>query len=189
MTRRSHRIASLCTLVAAVASCGEPTAPSSSALITPETTAIANGRASTVTADVEAVLVKISSPVLNGMTVDRYSFIAVRRGDVVQGYFYLYQIRIVDGAEQAVVIASGPMVCASVTSNKAKVGGRVDYTTFPEGIPKGSEITWSVTDNSPKRKTPDTGSIPLGNNARAYCELGLPYPERPLERGFIRVGS
>ena len=138
-------------------------------------------------AHVHAIHVRITNMVFNATNVDEYNFNAVRHDDDVNGQFQFYQTRVISGVEQAVVIASGPIVCLDVTDNRARVGGRVDYTTFPEGIPMGSEITWSVTDNGKSARADDTASEPLGNNARAYCELGLPYAEHPVERGKIQV--
>ena len=125
--------------------------------------------------------------VLGTTVVDQYTFHVKGEGDDVKGQFFLYQVRIIEGVEEAVVIASGPAECAQVNGNKAKVGFRVDYTTFPEGIPMGSELTWSVTDNGKSARADDGASQPLGNNARAYCALGLPYVEHPVERGKVQV--
>jgi hypothetical protein len=125
--------------------------------------------------------------VLNTTVVDEYTFHAVRHGDDINGEFHLLQRRVINGVEEAVVIASGRIECLTVAENRARVGGRVTMTTFPEGIPMGSEITWSVTDNGKNAKADDSASQPLGNNARAYCALGLPYPEQPVERGKVQV--
>jgi hypothetical protein len=137
--------------------------------------------------DVHAIHVRISNMVFGTTVVDEYTVHVIGVGDDVKGQFFLYQLRIVEGVEQAVIIASGPAECSQVDGNKAKVGFRVDYTTFPEGIPRGSELTWSVTDNGKSARADDTASQPLGNDARAYCALGLPYAEHPVERGKIQV--
>src|SRR5206468_2741188 len=92
-----------------------------------------------------AIHVRITNMAFNTTIVDQYSFNAMQHKDSVKGEFRFYQIRIIAGVEEAVVIASGPIVCLDVTGNRARVGGRVESTTFPEGIPVGSEVTWSVT--------------------------------------------
>ena len=138
-------------------------------------------------ADAHAIHVRISNMVVGATIVDQYSFHAMQVNDDVKGSFFLYQTRIIDGEEVAVVIASGPAVCVEVNGNKAKVGAEVTYTTFPQGIPIGSELTWSITDNGKSAHSDDSASQPLGNNARAYCALGLPYAETPVERGKIQV--
>lgn len=179
-TARTFGVAAL---ACALAGCSEPTAPTSSLVAGP---AIASAKPD-VHLDVHAIHVQITSMVLNSVTVDRYTFHVFRHDDDVKGKFFLYQLRLIDGEEQAVIIASGPMECVTVAGNRARVGGRVDFTTFPEGIPVGSEITWSVTDNGNSAKADDAASQPLGNNAQAYCALGLPYPEQPVERGKVQV--
>jgi len=134
-----------------------------------------------------AIHVRIRAMPFNSTDVDEYSFHAVRHGDDVKGNFQFFQLRTIGGVEETVVIASGFITCLTVAENRARVGGRVEATTFPEGIPIGSEITWSVTDNGKSAKADDSASQPLGNNARAYCLGGLPYPEHPVERGKIQV--
>jgi hypothetical protein len=133
-----------------------------------------------------AIHVGISTTVSNVLVADEYSFNAVRHGDDVNGQFEFFQTRTIGGVSQAVVIASGPIVCLTVVGNRARVGGRVESTTFP-GIPVGSEITWSLTDNGKSANADDTASEPLGNVARAFCELGAAYPEHPVERGKVQV--
>jgi hypothetical protein len=137
--------------------------------------------------DVHAIHVRISNMVFGTTVVDQYTFHVKGEGDDVKGQFFLYQIRIIEGVEEAVVIASGPAECSQVAGNKAKVGFRVDFTTFPEGIPRGSELTWSVTDNGKSANAQDFASQPLGNDARIYCAFGGPHPEHPVERGKIQV--
>lgn len=134
-----------------------------------------------------AIHVRISATVLNTTIADEYSFKAMEHQDDVKGHFQFFQRRIIEGVEQAVVIASGPIVCLQVIGNRAKVGGRVESTTFPEGIPIGTEITWSVTDNGKSANADDGASQPLGNDARAYCQLGLPYPEVLVARGKVQI--
>ena len=180
---RSLAVAALACLIA---SCSEPLAPATPLVSGALTASSKDGKDN---ADVHAIHVQITSMVLNAITVDRYTFHAIKHGDDVKGKFFLYQTRMIDGEAVAVVIASGPMECAMVeNSNKARVGGRVTFTTFPEGIPMGSEITWSVTDNGKSAHADDTASQPLGSaDARAYCALGAAYPEVPVERGKVQV--
>ena len=138
-------------------------------------------------ASAHAIHVRLRNMVLNATTVDLYSFNARQIGADAKGDFYLYQERFIDGELLAVVIASGEIECVTVAGNRARVGGRVTYTTFPEGIPVGSELTWSATDNGPSAKAQDFASQPLGNQAQAYCALGLPYPETPVFDGKITI--
>lgn len=181
MTARSARLAALACVFAA---CAEPTAPTSSLV---SGTQLASAKGPKEHLDVHAIHIQITSMVFNATTVDRYTFHAMKHGSDVKGSFFLYQLRLIDGEEQAVVIASGSMECAHAESNKARVGGRVTYTTFPEGIPMGSEITWSVTDNGSSAKAEDSASQPLGNNAQLFCAAGGAYVEHPVERGKIQV--
>jgi hypothetical protein len=182
-----HLVALASALSVAV-SCAEPTAPSLARMDEVELVSSKDDN-NAKKADVHAIHVQITNMVFGATTVDRYSFHAMEHDGDVKGNFFLYQLRIIEGVEDAVVIASGPMECVTVNGNKAKVGGRVTYTTFPEGIPMGSEVTWSVTDNGKSAKADDSASQPLGNNARAFCDLGLPYPESPVERGKIQIKS
>lgn len=137
--------------------------------------------------DVHAVNVGLQSVVLGSVVVDRYSFHVHGRPGEMKGRFRLYQRRIVEGLEVAVVIASGEMECATVAGNRARAGGRITWTSFPEGLPVGEELTWSVTDNGRGRRGGDTASQPLGNQAQAYCALGAPYPEQPVSRGQVLI--
>jgi hypothetical protein len=134
-----------------------------------------------------AIHVGITATPFNEVNADEYSFNAVRHGDDVNGKFEFFQTRTIGGVAQAVVVASGPIVCLTVVGkNRARVGGRVESSTFP-GISVGSEITWSLTDNGKSANADDTASEPLGNVARAYCEAGGAYPEHPVERGKVQV--
>lgn len=85
------------------------------------------------------------------------------------------------------VRAHGRVDCISVVGNKARIGGTVTHTTFPEGIAKDSQLTWSVTDHGEPGAGADTASPLLGAPAEAYCAAGLPYPEFPIARGNIQV--
>jgi hypothetical protein len=172
--------------LALVAACGDVTSPVTAALAT-DGSVTALSKSGDNNAHAHAIHVRITNMVFNATVVDEYSFNAVRHGDDVNGNFQFYQTRIVEGVQQAVVIASGPIVCLKVTENRARVGGRVESTTFPEGIPVGSEITWSATDNGKSAYADDSASEPLGNNARTYCQLGQPYPEHVVERGKIQI--
>jgi hypothetical protein len=77
----------------------------------------------------------------------------------------------------------GIVLCFTIVGNRARIGGLVTFSNNP-GIPEGSELTWSVADNTDQRKEDvrDTASPMLGADAELYCALGLPYPEAPLEK-------
>jgi hypothetical protein len=136
---------------------------------------------------VHANKVRLSNMVFGATVVDLYSIKAHDNPHGTKGHFDFYQERIVEGLVTAVVIASGEIDCLAITANKAKVGGTVTWTSFPEGIPVGSEITWSMTDNGQPAHSPDLASQPLGNNAQSYCALGLPYAESPVLKGKVQV--
>ena len=127
--------------------------------------------------------VDIASKLGDVLIVDTYSFGAIRHDDRVKGQFEL-RAKFLD----VVIRAHGFVECVFVTGNRARMGGRVTQSTFPEGLPEGTELTWSVTDNGEGAKDPaDTASMLLGNDAAAYCAAGLPYPEFPLRRGNVQV--
>jgi hypothetical protein len=188
-TPRSLLSAALACCAVVSAGCTDITAPLAIQLSdTSQRLAVSqDGAGSSDNSQAHAIHVTITNMVFNTTVVDEYTFQAVRHGGDVNGDFRLYQLRLISGVEEAVVIASGPIKCLTVTENRARVGGRVTMTTFPAGIPVGSEITWSVTDNGKNAKADDTASQPLGNNAQDYCGLGLPYPEQPVERGKVQV--
>ena len=87
------------------------------------------------------------------------------------------------------ILASGEVICVTVTGNRARIGGVVQHSDFPEGIPVGSQLLWSVTDNGEGHKDePDTASPLLGTaNAASFCAAGAPAPEFPVGRGNIQV--
>ncbi|MDQ3516025.1 MAG: hypothetical protein M3403_04540 [Gemmatimonadota bacterium] len=117
---------------------------------------------------------------------DTYSFSAkVSPGGDVHGNFE-YRTRY----SGQIVRVHGRVLCVTVTGNKARVGGIVTKSTFPEAIPPDHELTWSVTDNGEgKHGPPDSASPLLGtNDAEGYCKGGLPYPlETEQDRGNIQV--
>jgi hypothetical protein len=77
-----------------------------------------------------------------------------------------------------------------VNGNRARAGGVVTHSSFPEAMPPGHELTWSVTDGGEGKGATDSASPLLGADAVAYCEFGLPYPlESPQQRGNIQVGG
>lgn len=92
-----------------------------------------------------------------------------------------------------VVRAHGRVDCVAVEGNKARIGGTVTHSTFEEGIPVGSELTWRVTDNGEGQDSEDTASamlgMPPGFSAELFCATGAPYPypEFPVGRGNIQV--
>ena len=183
-TSRYHRLLPLLGL-AAVAAVGcspvtEPVADGAPATLAKKA---ANG----LQWSAHAIHVRLQNMALNTIIVDLYSFNARQIGTDAKGKFHLYQERIVAGQPAIVIIAAGEIECVTVAGNRARVGGRVTYTTFPEGIPVGSELTWSVTDNGTSARAQDFASQPFGNNARAYCALGLPFPETPVLSGKITI--
>ena len=127
--------------------------------------------------------VDIASQVGDVLIVDTYSFGAISHDGRVKGQFEL-RARFLN----VLIRAHGFVECVSVTGNRARIGGKVTQSNFPEGLPEGTELTWSVTDNGEGAKDPaDTASMLLGNDAAAYCAAGLPYPEFPLRRGNVQV--
>jgi hypothetical protein len=122
------------------------------------------------------------------VTIDQYEFHALRNRFGVKGHFKFSQERTVNGASAAVVMVTGTIECFTIVGNRARVGGRVESTSFPAGFPVGSEIIWSVTDNGQSENANDMASQPLAHpDARAYCAGGGPYPESPVEKGKIQV--
>jgi len=128
--------------------------------------------------------VDVASTVGDVLIVDTYSFAAIGHKDGrVSGQFELH-VRYLDVS----IRAHGFVECLSVTGNRARIGGRVTQSTFEGGLAVGTQLTWSVTDNGEGGNDPrDTASMLLGNDAAAYCALGLPYPEFPLRRGNVQV--
>jgi hypothetical protein len=118
------------------------------------------------------------------LVIDKYEFAAIRKPDGrVLGEFNLHGRNAGNRFK-----VRGDVECLNVSGNRARVGGVVRHSDFPEGIPVGTQLTWSVTDNGEGRNdSPDTASQLLGNDAAAYCAAGLPYPEFPSERGNIQV--
>ena len=181
-------VAFACTGLVFIGACADVTSPVAPLVARDSSSAaLSKSGAPSYDAQAYALLVRISSVVLGTTVVDRYSFVALKQGSDVTGKFEFVQMRNINGVQTAVVIAAGSIVCVHVDAHRARVGGRIDFTTFPLGIPVGSEITWSVTDNGQYPRAKDSASEPLGNNARAYCDFGLPYPEYPVERGTILV--
>jgi hypothetical protein len=127
--------------------------------------------------------VDIASNIGDILIVDTYSFGAISHDGRVKGQFEL-RARFLN----VLIRAHGFVECVSVTGNHARIGGRVTQSTFPEGLPEGTELTWSVTDNGEgENDSPDTASMLLGNDAAAYCASGLSYQESPLRRGNVQV--
>ena len=127
--------------------------------------------------------VDIASKLGDVLIVDTYSFGAISHDGRVKGQFEL-RARYLN----VLVRAHGFVECLFVTGNQARIGGKVTQSTFEAGLPVGTQLTWSVTDNGEGAKDPpDTASMLLGNDAAAYCALGLPYPESPLRRGNAQV--
>ena len=184
-------VALACTGLVLVAGCGDITNPVTTPLAKSSNAVVFSndGIGSEDNQYAHAIHVRTTSIVQSPTTVvDEYTFFGVRHGDDVNGKWEFRQTRGV-GESQTTVVASGLILCLKVEGNKARVGGRVEATSFPEGIPVGSEITWSVTDNGKSANADDTASEPLGPliNARTYCQIGSAYPEHSVERGKIQV--
>lgn len=118
------------------------------------------------------------------VVIDQYSFSAIRTPQgQVQGQFEFRA-----KYENVVVRAHGEVVCLSVNGNHARIGGRVTQSTFEAGIPVGSDLTWTVTDNGEPGRQRDTASQLLGAPAEAFCATAVAqYPEAPLRRGNVQV--
>lgn len=190
------RLFAMLPLAAVILGCTEPLAPRASTGTDALTMAPANLTHGGVIGadvgapplDVHAVRVKIQGTVFNNVVIDEYSFHVHGWPGDMKGKFDLMQTRIFGGVAFAVIIASGEMECGGVVGNKAHTGGRITYTTFPAGLPIGSQLTWTVTDNGHGNNAPDTASQPLGNNSQAHCAgMSYQYPERPLENGQVHV--
>ena len=106
----------------------------------------------------------------------------------VSGGFLLWEIRAYDTSSWAAVGVLGRVVCITASGNKARIGGVVTYSTF-SGIPVGTPMTWSVTDNGAKGSSSDDTASALfaGIDPIAYCAGGLPYPEQPVTQGGLKV--
>lgn len=106
----------------------------------------------------------------------------------VSGNFLLWELRVFSSSSWAAVGVWGRVVCVNATGNKARIGGVVTYSTFA-GIPVGTALTWSVTDNGTKgQSSDDTASALYGvSDPYAYCAGGLPYPETSATQGGVTV--
>lgn len=121
----------------------------------------------------------------NTDVIDNYRFTAVKRANGTVGGIFEFRHRY----SGLTVHAAGDIVCLGGTNKHVRFGGIVRETSFEEGIPLGSELTWSVTDNGtpdPENQNWDSASSFLGHDAASYCANGLPYDEYPVE-GDIRV--
>jgi hypothetical protein len=79
----------------------------------------------------------------------------------------------------------------NVSSNgkAARLGGVVTQSDF-SGIPAGTPMTWSVSDNTDKpdwKKQDAASALYAGVDPAAYCALGLAYPEVPLVLGNLTI--
>jgi hypothetical protein len=129
--------------------------------------------------------------VVGNNVVDNYEFEAEEFDDgSVKGTFRVREKRF-DPADpsgtKVIVKFKGDVVCVAVDGKKARIGGVVTKSNFKEGIPVGSLVTWSVSDNGKGRRD-DSASPLLGSaDAKAYCALGLAYPEHQVGRGQVKV--
>lgn len=116
--------------------------------------------------------------------IDQYSFSAIRTPHgKINGQFEFrakYQ--------GLVVRAHGAVDCLTINGNHARIAGHVTQSTFEAGIPSGSELTWTVTDNGEPGDGRDTASELLGFSRELFCAAPAgQYPEAPIRRGNIQV--
>ena len=126
---------------------------------------------------------QISSP-FGVVVIDQYSFAAIRTPQgQINGQF---EFR---AKYQGLVIrAHGAVECLSINGNKARIAGRVTQSTFEGGVPTGSTLTWTVTDNGEPGRGRDTASQLLGAPPEVFCPATAgQYSEAPLRRGNIQV--
>ena len=142
--------------------------------------------------------VAISYVLVGGSNVDWYGFEASDETGKLEGGFRMYQVRIAKGDgtySWATVDVRGSVSCMKVESNKARLGGVVTSSDFV-GLPVGTPMTWSVTDNGrPKwagfRLTNSDAASAMfaGVDPTAYCNFGLAYPEQPVLLGDLTIAD
>ena len=116
--------------------------------------------------------------------IDQYRFTAVKRANGTVGGIFEFHHHY----SGLTVRAAGDVTCIGIDGKRIRMGGVVRETNFEEGIPTGSELTWSFTDNGWRDLgNIDSASSFLGHEASSYCDFGLPYPEFPLTSGDIAV--
>jgi hypothetical protein len=140
--------------------------------------------------------VAIAYVLVGGGNIDWYAFDASDETGAVRGNFRLYQVRLAkaDGTvSYATVDVRGTTTCMKVDGNKARLGGVITRSDF-SGLPVGTSMTWSVTDNgSPSyrwgytRKWDTASSLYAGVDPAGYCALGLAYPEEPVYFGDLNI--
>ena len=140
--------------------------------------------------------VAIGYVLVGGGNIDWYGFDASDNTGTVQGNFRLFQVRLAkaDGTvSYATVDVRGTTSCMKVDGNKARLGGVITRSDF-SGLPVGTPMTWSVTDNGPlshrwsfTRKWDTASSLYAGVDPAAYCALGLSYPEEPVYFGDLSI--
>jgi hypothetical protein len=118
------------------------------------------------------------------VVINQYSFSAIRTPHGrINGQFE-FRAKF----QGQVVRAHGDVECLSINGNQARVAGRVTQSTFPEGVPIDSELTWTVTDNGEGGRGRDTASQMLGFPKDLFCAATVgQYPEAPIRRGNIQV--
>ena len=139
--------------------------------------------------------VAIAYVLVGGGNIDWYGFEASDNTGTVQGNFRLYQVRIAkaDGSvAYATVDVRGTTTCMKVDGNKARLGGIITRSDF-SGLPVGTPMTWSITDNGTARerwatrKCDTASSLYAGIDPAAYCALGLAFPEEPVYFGDLTI--
>lgn len=116
--------------------------------------------------------------------IDQYSFSAIRTPQgKINGQFEFRA-----KYEGVVVRAHGDVDCLTINGNHARIAGHVTQSTFEPGIPSGSELTWTVTDNGEPGDGRDTASELLGFPRELFCAAPAgQYAEAPIRRGNIQV--
>lgn len=118
------------------------------------------------------------------VVIDQYSFSAIRTPQGKINGEFEFRAKYLD----VVVRAHGDVDCLTINGNHARIAGHVTQSTFEAGIPIGSELTWTVTDNGEPGKGRDTASELLGFPRELFCAAPAgQYPEAPIRRGNIQV--
>jgi hypothetical protein len=138
----------------------------------------------------------IAYVLVGGGNIDWYGFNASDETGSVTGKFRLYQVRIAKGDgtnSYATVNVSGTVSGMKVEGKKARLGGFVTTSDF-SGLPVGTPMTWSVSDNvdgttfrRSYREWDTASSLYAGVNPKDYCNLGLAYPEEPIFLGDLAI--
>ena len=140
--------------------------------------------------------VAIRYVLVGGGNIDWYGFDASDESGTLEGNFRMYQLRIAnaDGSYSwATVDIRGTVTCMRVEGNKARLGGVISASDFA-GLPVGTPMTWSVTDNGTPRfyrgkliNLDAASTMFAGVDPSSYCNFGLAYPEQSLLFGNLTI--